>query len=494
MMDILVTNGTLVTVDADRRIVPDGAVGIVGDTIVFVGAAADGPRPEQARQVVDAQGGIIMPGLVDAHGHAGHGLLKTIASDTPSLWGKIVTDVYYNHTDAEYWLVEGRLSALERLMFGVTTGLSVIASEPRSDDPDLAGAHAAAYAEAGLRLTIAVGPCNPPFPRHASRWTDGKRWPAPYTFQDAMEGTGAVLRRWRGAAGGRIDVMVTPFLIVPSCDSSGPMPADKAHLTDHDLLQSRSVRALARDHGARIHSDAFGGMVRLAAMDPNGLLGPDVLVQHCTGLGLDEVRIIADTGTHVGHAPLSGSLVKARCPVAELLTLGANVAITTDGTAPRTTFDLLPGLRVAARLQQIHHGDIALLPAGKLIEMVTIDAARALGREREIGSLEVGKKADVITLGGGIAPHLHPLRMPVHRIAYEAAGQDVDNVVANGVALLLDRKPQQIDATAIQTAAEAMSALVIERAGLVPHMERPRGFWGSARADHAGERTEARQP
>jgi len=270
-----------------------------------------------------------MRGTDEAHG--GHGLLKTIAADTPSLWGKVVTPTYFHHTDPDFWAAEGALSALERLMFGVTTGLCVIASEPRSDDPDLAGAHASSYAEAGLREVVAVGPCNPPFPRPASRWKDGVRHAAPFTFEDATTGAEAVIAAWHGGAGGRIQVMLTPFLIMPSCDISGPTPADVARLTDHDRMQSRRIRESARAHGVRIHSDAFGGMVRLAHTDPNGLLGPDVLLRHCTGLGAYEIRILADTGTAVGHAPLSGSLNKARCPVVELISAGVTVAVTTDG-------------------------------------------------------------------------------------------------------------------------------------------------------------------
>ena len=488
MTDLLIRGGTVVSMDPGRRIIPDGCVAITGDRIAFVGPATEGPI--EAATVLDAEGGIILPGLIDAHGHGGHGLLKTIASDSPSFWGKVVTDTYYHHTDVDYWSAEGQLSALERLMFGVTTGLCVIASEPRSDDPELAGAHAAAYAEAGLREVVAVGPCNPPFPRLASHWRDGNRTERAFSFDDAMAGAEAVIRSWHQAVGGRIRVMLTPFLIVPSCESSGPTPADKARLTEHDLLQSRRVRESAREFGVRIHSDAFGGMVRLANDDPNGLLGPDVLVQHCTGLGTDEIQILADTGTSVGHAPLAGSLARARCPVVELIEAGANVAITTDGTAPRTTFDLLPNLRVASRLQQNHFSDSSVLPTGKLLEMITLDAAKALGIEAEIGSLEIGKKADVITLGGGNRPHLTPMFMPVHRVVHQAAGQDVDHVVVDGKVLLKNRAPQAVNSAAIQTRAETESRRIIERAGLARFMEPPHGFWGTASSRITDNRAE----
>ncbi|CAM9933985.1 unnamed protein product [Chrysoparadoxa australica] len=478
MTDLLIRGGTVVTMDQDRRIIPDASVAVSDGRITYVGPAATGPQ--DASRVLEADGGIILPGLVDAHGHGGHGLLKTVASDTPSFWGKVVTRTYYHHTDTDFWSAEGQLSALERLMFGVTTGLCVIASEPRSDDPALAGAHAASYAEAGLREIVATGPCNPPYPRPATQWRDGIPHDAPFTFEDAMTGAEQVIRDWHGGANDRIRVMLTPFLIVPSCDSSGPTPADKARLTDHDLMQSRRIRESAREHGVRIHSDAFGGMVRLASRDPNGLLGPDVLVQHCTGLGIDEVRIIADTGTSVGHAPLAGSMGRARCPVVELIEAGANVAITTDGTSPRTSFDLLPNLRVAMRLQQNHFQDSSVMPTGKLLEMATIDAAKALGMDSDIGSLEVGKKADVITLGGGLRPHLTPMYMAVHRVVHQAAGQDVDHVVVDGRVLMENRCPEVVDARAIQARAERESERIVERAGLAPFMEPPEGFWSAS--------------
>jgi cytosine/adenosine deaminase-related metal-dependent hydrolase len=112
--------------------------------------------------------------------------------------------------------------------------------------------------------------------------------------------------------------------------------------------------------------------------------------------------------------------------------------------------------------------------------MVTIDAARALGMDSQIGSLEVGKKADVVTLGGGLSPHLVPLQMHVHRVVYQAAGQDVNHVVVDGRVLLRDRIPQVMDPVAIQALAEAETVKVIERARLHPFLKPPAGFWGTA--------------
>jgi cytosine/adenosine deaminase-related metal-dependent hydrolase len=477
--DLIVRGGTLITVDNTRRIIDNAFIGIVGDRITVIDKNSDTYANAVAPKTIDASGCIILPGLIDAHGHGGHSLLKTIASDTPGLWGQVVTATYFHFVTPEFWYAEGRLSALERLKFGVTCGLSVIGSQPRSDDPRFAGNHAQAYAEAGLRVYVAVGPCNPPWPRPVSRWDEGERRRTTFTFEDALAGAAEVVKIWDGKENGRIRVALTPFVIVPSLDTSGPTPFDKStELTAFDREQSRRVREVARDLSVRIHSDAFGGMVRLAAQDPNGLIGPDVSLQHCTGLNLEEVRILADTGTSVGHAPMSGSLVNARCPVPELLASGANVALVTDGTSPRTSFDLLPQTRMAIRLQQLYTGDMSVLPPGKALEMITIDAAKALGLDRDIGSIESGKKADLILIDAK-QPHLSPPFMPVHRVVFEAAGQDVATVIVNGSVLMENRKVLAVDENTVLEEATRESWRTIQRAGLEPFMEPCAGFWSS---------------
>ncbi len=479
MIDLLIAGGTIVTMDSKRRVLSDGWVAITGNAITAIGEAGMAPPP--ARRVIDASRKIVMPGLIDAHGHGGHCLLKTIAADTPSLWGRVITQVYFHFVTPEFWYAEGRLSALERLKFGVITGVSVIGSEPRGDDPTFAGNHARAYAEMGLRAGVAVGPCNPPFPRPVSYWRDGKRHQTTTTFEDALMSAAKVARDWHGQADGRIQVYLTPFLIVPSCNSSGPTPADIARLTDFDRKYSRRVREVARDLGTRIHSDGFGGMIQLASRDPHGLLGPDVHLQHCTGLTNEEVKIMADTGTHVSHAGQSGTQVSARCPVVELLDAGVTVAITTDGTSPRTPFDLFPAMRMAIRLQQVHFRDAQILPAGKVLEMVTIDAARAIGQADKIGSLEVGKRADAILIDAA-QPHLTPSFMPIHRLVHAASGQDVHTVIIDGRILMEGREVLVADENAIMAEAERESAAVIARAGLEPFMRQPANFWGHAHA------------
>src|SRR5436190_16645622 len=395
MIDLLLTGGTIITMGPDRAIHEDGATAIDGDRIVAVGPTEDIGRRHQARKVIDCRGKAILPGLIDAHGHGGHSLIKTVGADTPTHWMRIVTPSYFHFTTPEYWYADGLVSALERLRFGVTTGVSVMGSMPRADDPRIGNNHAKAYSEVGVREVVCVGPSAPPWPHPVSYWDHGTRERREVTFDEVMDGAEAVVQTWNHGADDLIRVFVTPFTMITSVDPSNPSAPDVATtLSEHDRLQSRRVRELAARYNTRIHTDAFAGMVRLAAQDEWALLGPDVHVQHLRGISLQEVQILAETGTHATHAASSGQ-VTGKGPVPEMMQAGVNVAITTDGTSPKVSFDLFQAIRRAQTVHQILSRDTYLLPPGKLLEMITIDAAKALGWDDEIGSLDVGKKADV---------------------------------------------------------------------------------------------------
>ncbi len=471
MAELLLVHGTVVTVDATRRIIEDGAVAIRDDRIVDVGTSVELLPKYLGAQRVDCTGRAIIPGLVDAHGHAGHSLVKTIGADTPSLWMRVVTPMYFHYTTPEFWLADGYLSALDRLSNGVTTGVSVVGSAPRSDDPVFAINHTRGYADVGIRGIVCTGPAGLPWPHPTTRWKDGKPHRFNVSFEELLAGAEAVIETVNGNADGRIKAFITPFTIMPSIDPSNPTTPDRAVLsTANDRMQGLRIKAIAAKYGARIHSDAFAGHVRMAWQDPDSaILGPNVHLQHCIGLSLDEVDILAETGTSMTHSP------GGRAPVIEMMQRGVNVAITTDGSAPRASFDLLQAARMAQLAHRWRAQDQYLLPPGKLFEMITIDAAKALGMESEIGSLEPGKKADV-TIVNLRKPHLTPNWMVVHRLVYEAVGHDVETVVVDGKILMQDRKILTVDPDAVMAEAARESWAVIERGELHSHLTDP--GWG----------------
>lgn len=470
MSSTLFTHATIITMDPDRRILDGAALRVQGDRIAAIGPEL---RPEPGEAVIDCAGKLLIPGLIDAHGHAGHSLIRGIGVDTNPLWMQIVTPLYWHWTTPEFWAAEGLVSGLERLRAGVTTGVSVITSMPRSDDPEIAIAHARAYARTGLREIVCTGPAGLPWPREATRWQDGQPQRRSVTLEDMLEGAEAVIQTLNGAHDGRILTYLTPFTIVPSIETSNISTPDQAvALTGDDRRHARLVRELARKYGVRLHSDAFAGHIRLAAQDrENALLGPDIHLQHCWGISPDEIAILAETGTAVTHAPPGRTT-----PVVEMMAAGIPLAITTDGTAPDRFFDLLQTARSFQSTQHVLRGhDRFWFPPGKVLEMITIDAARVLGLADQIGSLEVGKKADIAVIDMR-APHLTPDWQPVHRLIAQATGSDVASVMVDGKFVMRDRKPLLVDEAAALAEGNRLARELVARAGVAEHLRDP--GWG----------------
>ncbi|ANE45190.1 hydrolase [Paenibacillus swuensis] len=482
MIDTLLVHGVVITMDGERRILEDGAVAVQDGRILEVGDTENLVGKYEAKRVIDCKHHCVLPGLIDVHGHGGHSLFKTIAMDNISFWMPIMTRTYKHFVTDDFWYYEGKLNALERLKAGITTGACVLGSMPRSDDPVFALNHARAYAETGIREIVCTGPCNPPWPHPFSRWVDGKQVTQEVTYEKVLAGAEAVIEALNHANGDRIRAFITPFVIVTSINPSAPTPTDQLYgLTDHDRYQAKRIREIARKYNTRIHSDAFGGMIHLAAQDKeNALLGPDVHLQHCRGISFDEARILAETGTNVSSAPGFGQVL-ARTPITELMEMGATVAISTDGTAPAASFDMFQAMRKTQMVHQAALKDYYYLPPGKLLEMVTIDAARCVGWDDELGSLEAGKKADIITVNMR-QPHLAPEYMYVHRLVHQAVAGDVSHVLVDGELLMDERRVLTVDEEQVLEEANGMAQETIERAGLRKYMQPTKYMWGSVRA------------
>ena len=200
MAGLLLVNGTVVTMDPARRIIENGAVAISEDRIAEVGETTELAARYPVARRIDCAGRIVMPGLIDAHGHAGHSLIKTIAADIPALWMRVVTPTYFNATTRDFWLADGYVSALDRLRSGVTTGVSVMASMPRSDDPEFSINHARGYADVGIREIVCTGPAGLPWPHPATRWDSGAPVLRHSSLDEMLAGAEAVIESINGSA------------------------------------------------------------------------------------------------------------------------------------------------------------------------------------------------------------------------------------------------------------------------------------------------------
>jgi cytosine/adenosine deaminase-related metal-dependent hydrolase len=176
MVDLLISGGTVITMDPSRRVIRDGAVAIERNLIVNVGPTRDLIEKHKTDRVLDATKKIVMPGLIDGHSHSGHGLVKSLGVHSEE-WYQACDRIYAEGSTEGFWRAEALLTAVERLRFGVTCSLTFLGggdSVMRVDDPDYGNRHCEAVTEVGIREFVAVGPRRPPFPRKYSRW-DGEK-------------------------------------------------------------------------------------------------------------------------------------------------------------------------------------------------------------------------------------------------------------------------------------------------------------------------------
>jgi 5-methylthioadenosine/S-adenosylhomocysteine deaminase len=464
----LIVGGAVVTIDEERQVLDPGAIAIRAGRIIAVGT------PDELRQqyadsaIIDLQDHVLMPGLVDSHGHAGHGMTKAL--DDGKDWLDLVAQLYFHASDDEFWRAESYLSALEHLEFGVTTSLSMTGSMPRVDDSRYAVLAASGYSALGLRHIVALGPAIGPPPWHYTNVSTGQE--IDVDLDTALATAAHAIDLLHGTHSGRISCYVGPSGLVNEIVDG--------NATDYSIAQMRGVLQLADDKQVNIHSHAYGGHLQAAANAFPDILSPRLCLAHCAGISLDEVRIMAETGVSASHGPLTNAYVRARFPVTEALDAGVNVAISTDGSGPDRSFDLLSQGRIASQLQRAHFADTSIMPAGKVLEMMTIDAARAIGLDHEVGSIEVGKKADIIALNMRSA-RMYPRLMLPQRLVYVGSGLDVEFVMVDGNVLMENRDFRHIDVDQILDDAQAAVMTTLERAGRMDAIKEPENMWRKVR-------------
>ena len=396
-------------------------------------------------------------------------------------WFKACETIYTRASSERFWAAESALAGLERLKGGVTCGVSLLgggADIHRTDHPAYGETHCRAQAELGLRSILAVGPGRPPFPRRFHRLEDGEAGLRDVSFERQLEVSEELVRRCHGSAEGRIRIcLVFPvYHGDPARDG-----AERAALAD----MAEAVLELRARHGLLLTQDGHRAG-SLAFCDGLGLLGPWALMSHSVDLTEADIAACRARDARIVHNPSAIASIVGRCPVPELLDLGVTVVLGSDAAAPDRGYDLFRHMAQCMHYHRRHFRDSGVLPPEKLLEMATVDAACALGLEREIGSLEPGKRADVI-LVDLFKPHLVPLNMPVTRLAHFANAADVDTVIVDGRVLMSGRQVLSVDERSILETAQEEGAAMLARSGL-GHLARPAGDnWGrSRRAKAAG--------
>ena len=412
--DIVIHNGIIVTVNPDFDIVDDGLVCVKDGKIKQVEAGSgDQPLPE-ARETIDAGGGIIMPGLVNAHTHLPMTLFRGLADDLPlTKWlNEYIFPAEGKHIRPETVRLGTLAACAEMILSGTTTCCDGYFYE---DDV------AAAVSQTGLRAVLGQGVIDFPAP--------GVPNPA-----DNVNHAVKFVEKWQGAS-----PLIIPAIFCHSpytCSEATLKKAKDAAVAANVLFQIHVAETKSEYN--QIQSQQQATPVKY--LDNIGILDANTLLVHAVWLGSDDIELIAKRQTPVAHNPESNmKLASGIAPVPKLLTAGITVGLGTDGCASNNDLDLFREMDTAAKLHKVNLLDPTVMDAKTVLKMATIGSARAIGLEKDIGSLEVGKQADIIIIDT-FKPHLVPQYNPVSQIVYAAQGSDVRDVIVKGKVLLRNRK------------------------------------------------------
>ena len=416
--DYLLRGGTVLTMDAERRVFAPGSVAIRGDAIAAVGSVGDLDARFEADDIVDCTDHVVMPGLVNAHTHLPMSLLRGLADDLRlDVWlHGYILPVEREFVNPEFCFLGGLLSCAEMLCSGTTCFADMYFHEEEV---------AWAVAQAGMRGICGETVMTVPTPDATS-------------YEESLTYCRDFIEHWQDHE-----------LIV-----AAPAPHSIYMSTPHIL---RETTALARQYDVPqlIHVSETAGEVEACLEQNNmrpvrwleelGVLESQVLAAHCVHVSSEEMALLADHACGVAHNPTSNlKLASGIAPVAEMLERGLRVGIGTDGCASNNDLDMIEEMRLASLLAKGATRDPLAVPAVEAVAMATIGGARALRLDHLIGSLEVGKRADVIIVDmGGLhsLPHYETTGLNVYsRLVYAARGCDVRDVYVNGVPVVQDTR------------------------------------------------------
>ncbi|KYH37190.1 MAG: hypothetical protein AYL29_008630 [Candidatus Bathyarchaeota archaeon B24] len=426
-MDFLVYGGSVVTMGR-LGVVRDGAVLVEGDRIVEVGRSEEVKRRNpRGYERIDAEGKIIIPGLVNTHHHLAMSLLRGYADDLPlKEWlEKWIWPVESLMTGEDIYL-GAKLTAVESVLGGCTTVNTMYHYAPEFNE-------ARAIAEVGIRGVVG---------HVCFSWRK----------DEDIRLTKMLVEKWHGAENGRVRVSVdphAPYTVDPGymrelwslTSELNEKYRDKAPVIWHIHLAETMDEAEKVEKAFNV--DVKDGVV--VYLDRLGVLGPIVIAAHCVHLTDKDIAVLASRDVKVSHNPVSNlKLGSGISPVPRLLESGVTVGLGTDSVCSNNSSDMFETMKLAALIHKGVSMNPALMDAWRVLRMATIDGARALNWSDEIGSIEPGKKADLVIIDA-MKPHMRPMYSEVSHLVYAAKYGDVETVFVGGRPIVENREVKTVD-------------------------------------------------
>jgi 5-methylthioadenosine/S-adenosylhomocysteine deaminase len=435
--DLVVHSGKIVTVNAAFELIPNGLLCIKSGKLQRVEALPGSPRLPEAKETINAAGGIIMPGLVNTHTHLPMTLFRGLADDLPlDVWLNEhifpAESVHINPDNVRWGTL---LACVEMLLSGTTTCCDGYFFEDQV---------AAAVQTSGMRAILAQGVIDFPAPgvpdpeenieiaeRFAAKWQNSSPLITPSVFcHSAYACSAATLKKVKAL-----------------CVENGLL------LQIHAAETQGECQQIQKEHQA----------TPIQYLDQLGILDESTLLVHCVWVNNKDIEIIAARKAGISHNPESNAkLASGIAPTPEFLKSGITVGLGTDGCASNNNLDLFHEMDMVAKLHKAENFDPTTMAAKTVVAMATIAGARAIGLDRQIGSLEVGKQADLIVIDTH-SPHLVPIYHPESHIVYAAKGSDVRDVVVGGRVLVRNRQILHLDVAEIMSNVRKIAGRIKKR-------------------------------
>ncbi len=411
--DLLISGGLILTLDEKDTAIEDGSLVISGDAIADIGPRSLLEKRWHARDVLDARGCLVMPGLVNAHTHAAMTCFRGIADDMDLMeWlNNYIFPAEAKNVDPEFVYWGTLLACAEMIRSGTTTFSDMYIFEDET---------ARACSDAGMRSILGEVLFDFPSPNFK-------------TPDEGLAYTERLIRKWSDHP--LVRIMVEPHALYTCSEelllrSKGLADRYGLRYAVHLLENRQETRQLQAKFGKKA----------VTFLRDIGFLTDRFFAFHCVCLDEDDIAMLADGGCGAVHVPESNMKLASGCaPVSKMISAGIPVGLGTDGCASNNNLDMFGEMDSAAKLEKVERLDPTLMSARTVLRMATCQGARVLGMDGQVGRLEKGMKADVIVLNLN-KPHLTPLYNAHSQLVYAASGADVETTVINGRIVMKNRR------------------------------------------------------